>query len=38
MLCLVYGAASPVEGVDEYGVCIVLLVDLEIQVSAEDIV
>ena len=37
MLCLAYKSASPVKGVDEGGVCVVLLVDLETQVSAKDV-
>ena len=38
MLCLTYKATSLVEGVNEDGVHVVLLIDLEIQVSAKDIV
>ena len=38
MLYLPYEAASSAEGVDESGVSIVLLVDLETQVSVEGII
>ena len=38
MLCLAYRATSPVKDVDEGGVAIVLLVDLEAQVSVENVV
>ena len=37
MIYVSYGAATPVEGVDVDGVGVVLLVDLEAQVSAENI-
>ena len=37
MFNLTYGAASPIEGVDEGGIGITLLVDLETQVNAEDV-
>ena len=38
MLYLVYRATSPIEDIDEGGVSIVLLVDLEAQVNVENIV
>ena len=37
MLYLAYETISPIEGVDEGGVSVVLLVDLEAQVSVENI-
>ena len=37
MVCLTYKAALPVKGVDKGGIGVVLFVDLEAQVHAENI-